>query len=111
MIQVIAAKFRENIRKETLAAMKNVAPGKVELVINATEPLVQKYVELITEIFGAMCTPSPAPPSDVPADANIEGLQREIARIRDVVDLKTDQVRILREQVLQIAFDPSTRRE
>ena len=105
MVQVVATKFRDNVRKDTLAATKNVAAGKLELVMSAIEPLVQKYVELITEQFGAMCTTNIVLPTEVPSDAEFDQLERTLAGLRDVVELKTDQVRILRDQVLQVASD------
>jgi hypothetical protein len=101
MVHLVGAKLRENIRKETMASMKNVAPSKIELVINATEPAVVKYIELVSELFGAMCTPSQAPEDEL-AEPDFVAIEREIARTREAVELKAEQVRILRDQVLAV---------
>jgi hypothetical protein len=108
MVQIISSKLRENIRKEVHAAMKNVAPGKVDLAINATEPAVLKYIELLTEMLGAMCTPSAQPPVD--PIVNFAELESDIAKAREAVELKAEQVRILREHVLELWHSRQSRR-
>jgi hypothetical protein len=103
MVQLTTSKLRENIRKELTLSMSNISPSRLELAISATEPAVAKFAELLTEIFGAMCTPSPAPgPVPVRSDADLARVQREIARLKESVELKTAQVQILREQALRV---------
>ena len=112
LVQVVASRLREDVKKEAMASMKNVAPGKLELFMACTEPAVAAYIEYVSEIMGPLTTVTPINQGvdDVRLleyKDGIAAMEREIDQLREALEIKVEKVRILREQALEIASSRS----